>query len=164
MTENSNPEKRLNDLERRHKTREFLIDALSVAMALLAVFHYKPEGRVAWIIAFVGAFVANLLGRLLWPMCEILLVVLSFTIYLYTLGLATYTTITSFPALLLTMFLPVIAQVYWIWAVWAATGTLFHPLTLLCVAWLTLLGITIFERNIFANPASATIKLRHYRD
>ncbi len=101
---------------------------------------------------------------MLWPMCEILLVVLSAAIYLYTLGLAAYTTITSFPALLLTMFVPVIAQAYWIWAVWAATGTLFHPLTLLCAAWLTLLGITIFEWKHIRQLASATIKLRRYRD
>jgi hypothetical protein len=84
----------------------------------------------------------------LWSILPLLLGVLAVVIYAVTLLLAAQG---SLPALLLTMFLPVTAQAYWIWAVWAATGILFHPLTLLCAAWLTLLGIRIFAQNMFAD-------------
>jgi hypothetical protein len=157
MTENCNSEKQPGGLERRHyKTREFLIDALSMATAVLAVSHYKPESMLATIIVFVGAYVvAKVLVEYLWSISGSLFCLLSAAIYVSTLVMA----LNSLPAMLLSVFLPGIAQAYWIWAMWPATGTLFHPLTLSCVAWLTLLGITIFEQNLFCRLASATVKL-----
>jgi hypothetical protein len=77
-----------------------------------------------------------------------LLTALAMVIYLGTILLSLSTNI---PTVLFTVFLPVIAQAYWISELRAATGTLFHPLTLLCVAWLTLLGIRVFALNMLAN-------------
>jgi len=131
-------------------------------MGLLAVFHYKPEGAVAEIIVFVGAYVlTKLLSELLWSTLPIWLIVLSALIYMYTLNIALQG---SIPGVVLTMFLPAIAQAYWIWALWAATGTLFHPLTILCVAWLILLGIWIFAQDIIANWCRPRSKLRRCGD
>jgi hypothetical protein len=48
--------------------------------------------------------------------------------------------LTSFPALLAALFLPFIAQLYWIWALWNTTGTLVNLFTILCFAWV---GLTI---------------------
>src|SRR5258705_6801056 len=165
MPESSNPEKcrgdPLGDPERRpNKTRAWMIDALSMAAALLAVFHYKPEGMVATVIVFAGAYcVANALHHLLWPLLPVLLGGLSVLIYLCTISVASRAGV---PAMVLAMFLPVIAQAYWIWALWAATGTLFHLLPVLCAAWLILLGILCAEH--IRPLASARIKLRHQRD
>ena len=50
---------------------------------------------------------------------------------------------TSATGLVLTFLLPGIAQACWIWDLWPATGTLSHPLALMCAAWLALLGIRI---------------------
>ena len=151
MTANANPEKRPGDVGRRHdKARELLIDALSFGIAVLAVLYFKPDGTIAQIAILGGAFVAaNLLHRLLWAFCGLVLVGGGMVIHLFTISLAA-----SVPAKVLTMFLPVIAQAYWIWAQWAATGTLFHLLTVLCLAWLALLGIEILGRYAFADPRS----------
>jgi hypothetical protein len=153
MTENSNPEKSPGDLERRHdKLREWLIDALAMAVGALAVFHYKPEGMVATIIVFVGAYtITSVLQGLNWillaAICEILLAGLGVPIHLGTLAMAP----ASFTGLVFTCLLPGIAQAYWMWALWPATGTLVHPLTLMCAAWLALLGIRIFAKTVFVN-------------
>src|SRR5215510_1920671 len=123
MTENTNPEKRPGGVERRHdKARELLIDDVCFAVAVLAVLYFKPDDDIAQLAVFGGAFVAAiLLHRVLWALCGLVLVGLAAVIHLFTISLAT-----SVPAKVLTMFLPVIAQIYWIWAQWAATGTLFH--------------------------------------
>jgi hypothetical protein len=148
MAENSNPQMPPGDSSRRHdKAREWLIDALSLAMAGLAVSHYKPDGALAMVIVIAGAYaVAKLVLDLLWALSGVLLVALSLLIYLYSVAMA----LSSVPAMLLTLFLPGIAQAYWIWAGWPATSNLSHPLTLSCLVWLVLLGITIFEQNPFA--------------
>jgi hypothetical protein len=165
MTENSDLEKRLSELERRHeKTRELLIDALSFTVAMLAAFHFQPDGVVAFVAVIWGAMAAtNILARWLlkqrekerkinWELtasiCGILLGVLSVLVYA-----ATFLAVSSSSlwATVLTMFLPVVAQGYWIWAVWADTGTLFHPLTQLCVAWVALLGVWFLANYMFAN-------------
>jgi hypothetical protein len=59
-------------------------------------------------------------------------------IYLFTLYLAY---LTSFPSLLLTMFFPVLSQIYWIWMIWHLTGVFFHLLTILCLGWIALAAI-----------------------
>jgi hypothetical protein len=165
MTENSDLEKRLSDLERRHeKTRELLISALSFAVSMLAVFHFQPEGLLALVGVVWGAMAAtHVLAEWLlkqrmkerkinWELtasiCGILLGVLSVLVYAATFLVVSSS---SLLAMVLTMFLPVIAQGYWIWAVWADTGTLFHPLTQLCVAWVALLGVWFLANYMFAN-------------
>jgi hypothetical protein len=53
--------------------------------------------------------------------------------------------------LVFTFLLPGIAQAYWIWAKWASLGTLSHPLTLMCAAWIALLGIWIVARYMIVS-------------
>jgi hypothetical protein len=79
MIENCCPERQLGDSERRHtKVRELLIDALSFAMTVWAVFHYKPEGTLAGIILAAGAYVvAKLLVAFVWAISGVLLAWLS---------------------------------------------------------------------------------------
>jgi hypothetical protein len=97
--------------------------------------------------------------KYLWSICAMLLSVLSVVIGMLLpalamviyLGSVLFSLNTNIPTLLFTAFLPVIAQAYWISQLWAATGTLFHPLTLLCAAWLALLGIRIFAQNMLAS-------------
>ena len=140
MTETSDFATRLSELDRRHdKTRELLIDGVSMITGLLAGFYYEPEGLLASLGVIWGAM---FLARFLWPFCGVLFAVLSVVIYLATLMQVTSTLLWAH---VLTMFLPVIAQAYWIWAAWAATGVLFHPFAVLCAVWLALLGIVVFE-------------------
>jgi hypothetical protein len=73
--------------------------------------------------------------------CMIATWLLGAGIYLFTLYLAY---LTSFFSLLLTLTFPVIGQLVWIWILWGATGVFFNLLTLLCIAWIVLLGITMF--------------------
>jgi hypothetical protein len=148
MTEKANPEKRPGELARwRDKARELLIDVLFFGVAVLAGLYFEPQGIIAHIVVFGGAFIAVvLLHPLLWALCTPLLWGLSAVIHLFTISLAI-----SVPAKVLTMFLPLIAEAYWIWALWPVTGTLVHPLTLMCVAWLALLAILVLGWNAFAD-------------
>src|SRR6516225_938958 len=59
-------EKRLSDLERRHeKTRGLLIDAVSLAVLGLIGFYFKPQGYAAIILGFcLGLSVPRLLSWL----------------------------------------------------------------------------------------------------
>jgi hypothetical protein len=51
MTDNSNLEKRLTDLERRHnKTREALIHAHSLIMVIMANLYFEPKSIIGLII------------------------------------------------------------------------------------------------------------------
>jgi hypothetical protein len=61
-------------------------------------------------------------------------------IYLFTLYLAYWA---SFLSLLLTLIFPFFAQLYWIWALWSATGVFFNLLTLLCLGWIVLAVLTV---------------------
>lgn len=65
ITKSSSLEKRPSDLERRHdKTRDWLINFLSLVLALLAGLYFKPEGAIAAIALFGGVYAAaNLLHR-----------------------------------------------------------------------------------------------------
>jgi hypothetical protein len=59
MTENSQLEKRLSDLERSHnKTREWLIGFVSLAVAASVVILLNPERAPSWVHAleFVVAY------------------------------------------------------------------------------------------------------------
>jgi hypothetical protein len=136
MTENSTPENRPADPERRYKLRAWLIDALALGMGALAVFHYQPEGFAAGLIVFVGAYtLTHSLHGLKWVwlagICELLLVWLAPVIHLGTLMMAPAGT--SATGLVFTFLLPGIAQAYWLWELWPATATLSHPLALLAI-------------------------------
>jgi hypothetical protein len=154
MTENSNPEKRPADPERGNSLRAWLIDALALGMGALAVFHYQPEGFVAGLIVFVGAYtLTHSLRGLNWVLlagiCELLLVWFAPVIHLGTLMMVP--TGTSATGLVFTFLLPGIAQAYWLWELWPATAALSHPLTLLCATWLALLAIRILAQIIFTS-------------
>jgi hypothetical protein len=154
MTENSNSEKRPADPERGNSLRAWLMDALALGMGALAVFHYQPDGFAAALIVFVGAYtLTHSLHGLNWGLlagiCEILLAWLAPAIHLGTLMMVP--TGTSATGLVFTFLLPGIAQAYWLWELWPATGTLSHPLALLCAAWLALLAIRILAQIILVD-------------
>jgi hypothetical protein len=75
--------------------------------------------------------------------CQFAVWLLSIGIYFLTLYLAY---LSSFPALLGALFFPVVAQLYWIWVLWDATGTIFNFFTLLCFALVAFALIGIFAR------------------
>jgi hypothetical protein len=165
MPENSTPENRVADPERRYGLREWLIDALALGMGVLAVFHYQPEGFAAGLIVFVGAYtLTHSLHGLNWVwlagICELLLVWLAPVIHLGTLMMVP--TGTSATGLVFTFLLPGIAQAYWLWELWPATATSSHPLALLCAAWLALLAIRILAQMVLVGWR-APHSLRHHR-
>jgi hypothetical protein len=148
MTQNRKPEKCPSD-RFRDRTGEFLVEALSLTMGVLAVYWCKPEGMVAGIIIFgVAYFVADFLHPIFWALLPTLLGLLGAVVVLHTISLASQSGI---PAMVAAMFLPVVAQAYWVWVQWADTGTLFHALPLLCAAWLILLGLWFLTRTIFTD-------------
>jgi DNA polymerase-3 subunit epsilon len=75
--------------------------------------------------------------------CRFAVWLLSPCIWLFTLYLAY---LTSFPAVLAALVLPFIAQLYWIFVLWNATGTLLNLFTLLCFVWVALTLVGIFAR------------------
>jgi hypothetical protein len=134
VTENSKPANCPGDPERGNSLRAWLIDALALGMGALAVFHYQPDGVAAALIVFVGTYtLTHFLHGLNWALlagiCEILLVWLAPAIHLGTLMMVS--TGTSAMGLVFTFLLPGIAQAYWLWELWPATGTLSHPLTVI---------------------------------
>ena len=146
MTENATPQNRPADAARRYTLREWLIDALALGAGGLAVFHYQPEGFIAGIIVFVGAYtLTHTLQGLNWKwlagICELLLVCLAPVVHLGTLMLVPVGT--SAKGLVFTFLLPGIAQAYWLWELWPATSAVSQPLTVLYAAWLALLAIRI---------------------
>jgi hypothetical protein len=148
MTENANPANYPADPEPRRTLREWLIDVLALVMGGLAVLYYKPDGFIAGLLVFVGAYtITNQLhavnSKSLAGICQILLAWLAIVIHLTTLMTAP----TSFTGLVFTFLLPGIAQAYWLWELWPATGALSHPLTAMCAAWLTLLAIWIVAKT-----------------
>jgi hypothetical protein len=83
--------------------------------------------------------------------CNFVASVLGVIIYLWTLYLAY---LTSVPALLGALILPVIAQFYWIWTLWSETGTLSNGFTLVCLALVAFAVIGIVARTIVENTAT----------
>ena len=67
-----------------------------------------------------------------------------FGIYFFCLYLAY---LTSFAAILLTFFFPFFGQLYWIWAVWMATGIFFNPLMIACLTWV---GLGLLSATLLA--------------
>lgn len=95
--------------------------------------------------AFAGS--GKDLAFLLFGISRFALIMLSALIHLVTIMIACSS---SVMAAVLTMFLPLVSEVYWIGAAWAKTGTLDHDLTRLVVAWLVLVGVELVGRRIFA--------------
>jgi hypothetical protein len=61
-------------------------------------------------------------------------------IYFFTLYLAY---LTSFGSLLLTLFIPALGQLYWLWIVWGTTGVFFNWFTIACLVWLGLVALSL---------------------
>ena len=165
MTENSTPESRPADPERRYGLREWLIDALALGVGGFAIFYFMPDGFVATIIIFVGAYtLTHSLRGLNWVwlagICEVLLVWLAPVIHLGTLMMVPAGS--SAAGLVFTFLLPGIAQAYWLWELWPATGAVSHPLTVMCAAWLALLGIRILAQIVLVGWR-ARHSPRHHR-
>jgi hypothetical protein len=109
MTENSYPKKQPADSERGNSLCAWLIEALALGMGALAVFQYQPEGFVAALIVFVGAYtlthsLQGLNWLLLAGVCELLLVWLATAIHLGTLMMVAVGT--SATGLVFTFLLP----------------------------------------------------------
>lgn len=148
----TSPEQPPADPERPASLRAWLIDALALAAGGFAVLHYKPDGFIAGLIVFVGAYTVThslrgLNWKLLGDISGILLAWLTIPIHLGTLMMAP----ASFTGLVFTFLLPGIAQAYWLWELWPATAALSHPLALMCAAWLTLLGIWALAQTMPVN-------------
>jgi hypothetical protein len=139
-----------NRPERSYSPREWLIDALAFGMAGFAVYHYRPDNFLAGLIIFVGAFtLTHSLQGLNWQslraISECLLILLTPAIHLITLAMAPAA---SVQGLVCTFLLPGIAQAYWLWELWQATGAPSHPLAMMCAAWLALLAIWIVAKTM----------------
>jgi hypothetical protein len=165
MTENPDPEERPGDPERGNSLRAWLIDALALGMGALAVFHYQPDGFAAALIVFVGAYtLTHSLHGLNWALlatiCELLLVWVAPAVHLGTLMMVP--TGTGATGLVFTFLLPGVAQAYWLWELWPATGALSHPLTVMCATWLALLEIRVLAQIIFVSRR-APHSPRHHR-
>jgi hypothetical protein len=149
MTENCQPAKCPDS---RDTARAWLLDTLAVAIGLGAVFHYQPDGMIAGIIIFVGAYtLASVLQGVSWvslaAISQFLLISSAPAIHLATVATAK----AGFTGLVFTFLLPGIAQAYWTWKVWSTTGTLSHPLAMACAAWLVVLAIWIVAKVMLAN-------------
>ena len=75
--------------------------------------------------------------------CRFAMWLLSPVIYIWTLYLAY---LTSFPAILGALVIPVIPQLYFIWMSWNVTGVLLNLYSFFCLAWVVLAVIGIFSR------------------
>jgi hypothetical protein len=50
-------------------------------------------------------------------------------------------------AMVATTLLPGLSQVYWIRSIWAATGKVPEPMTMLCATWLGLFVVWVYARR-----------------
>jgi hypothetical protein len=75
--------------------------------------------------------ISNFLGIL----CGIAMVALFLVIYILTVYIAY---LDGFAQMLLTMVLPFVAQIYWIYHIGHLTGTFLNTLTVLCIVWVVL--------------------------
>jgi len=91
--------------------------------------------------------ICEIFFRALLMASEIVLVVLFVIIHCCTILMLP----NSVSTLVFTIFLPMIAEAYWISQLRPPAGALFHPLTVWCAVWVILLAIKIFAQNMFAN-------------
>jgi hypothetical protein len=151
ITESPNPTKHSAGSEAASSLRAWLFDAFALGMGASAVLHYRPDGFVAGLIVFVGAYVlAHSLQCLHWQsvrgLSQFLLCTLGVLIHFATL----LTAPSSFTGLVFTFLLPGIAQAYWLWELWPATGAWSQPLSMMCAAWLGLLGVWFLAKTMTA--------------
>jgi hypothetical protein len=161
MTESPTPATRSAEPARSYSLREWLIDALALGIASFTVYHYKPADALAGLIIFVGAYtLTHSLQGLNWQslraISEFLLILLTPIIHLITLMMAPAA---SVQGLVYTFLLPGIAQAYWLWQLWPATGLPSHPLALMCAAWLALLAIWIVAKTMVGGRRAVRHKL-----
>jgi hypothetical protein len=85
----------------------------------------------------------NMILATITMLCEFAVWALTPCIWLFTVYLAY---LTSFRALLAALFLPFLAQLYWIWVLWIETGTILNVFTFLCFAWVAVAMVGIVTR------------------
>ncbi|WFU20792.1 hypothetical protein [Bradyrhizobium sp. CB3481] len=151
MTQAATLTNRPADPERSYSLRAWLVDFLAIGIGALAVYHYRPDGFLAGLIVFVGAYTfAHSLQGLNWQsiraISQALLFLLTPVLHLSMLMMAPVGT--SIQGLVATFLLPGIAQAYWLWELWPATGLPSHPLAVMCAAWLALLASWIAAKTM----------------
>lgn len=163
MNGSCRPETSTDILERRYETaREWTVHALSFTVAALIASHYSQDGVVMTVVVFIGGYaVTHYVGDVIWLTSLSWLMLLTMLIFICTFTHA-FSHYPLLPALLMTMFLPGFAQAYMIWDLWPATSSLLHPLPLLCLAWLAMLGIWAFEPGTFRWLKSAWRRRRQH--
>ncbi|QUS38190.1 hypothetical protein RPMA_04495 [Tardiphaga alba] len=156
MSENRSPETCSSQSARGYdRVREWVVDGFALLTAAIVTAHYGLNGFLAMLVVFIGAYVvARVLGDVFWRSSLTWLCLLTGLILISTL-VHTLSTMPLLSALLLTLLLPGIAQAYLIWALWPATGSLLHPLPLLCLAWLIALAIWASEPGTLRRLKSA---------
>lgn len=163
MNGSCRPETSTDIFERRYETaREWTVHALSFTTAVLIASHYSQDGVVMTVLVFIGVYaIAHYVGDVIWLTSVTWLLLLTMLIFICTVFYA-FSHFSLLPALLMALFLPGIAQAYMIWDLWPATSSLLHPLPLLCLAWLALLGIWAFEPRTFRWLKSAWRRCRQH--
>jgi hypothetical protein len=82
--------------------------------------------------------------KLLWSVTEVLLILLAGCIWVASTAVASAS---GFVAMVATTLLPGLSQVYWIRSIWAATGKVPEPMTMLCATWLGLFVVWVYARH-----------------
>jgi hypothetical protein len=103
-----------------------------------------------WITALLvllGFMLADAFGLLMWALNRLVMGALAIFIHFYTITISNGH---SLLGVVLTMFTPGPAQVYWIGHEWAVKGTFWHPLTYMCAALLASLAIELAGRRTYA--------------
>ena len=144
VTANTTSVSRPAESEPRRTPRERLIDVLALAMGGLAVFYYKPDGFIAGLIVFVGAYtITNQLHAVnlksLAGICQVLLAWLAIVIHLTTLMTAP----TSFAGLVFTFLLP--------------------GMPAMCAGWLALLAIWIVAKTLVSSERAQANQVQKQR-
>jgi len=103
------------------------------------------------LIVFAVADAMSLLF-LLWGINWLLLLTAAWFIHIFTITVACKV---SVMAAVLTMFLPVISEVYWSGVLWMERGTFVHPLAIASAVWLVMLGFHFGGRFVFAERIRA---------
>lgn len=135
--------------------REWVVEGAGLLIATIVTNHYNLNSFLALVVVFTGTYAfARVIGAIIWHGSITWLSLLTGLLLISTLMHAG-STMQLLPALLLTVFLPGIAQAYLIWALWPATGSLLHPLPLLSLAWLVMLAIWAFEPVNFRRLTTA---------
>lgn len=144
--------------------RGWAVDGFALLTAAIVAARYEPNGFLVVLVVFAAVYVATrVVGEVFWRSSLTWLYLLTGLIVISTLVHA-LGTMQLLPALLLTLFLPGIAQAYLIWELWPATSSLLHPIPFLCLAWLITLAIWVCEPGNFRRLTTirqVTVDKRH---